>query len=803
MDLLCFELKLAWRRLGRRKAHAALILATFTLSIALALLSWSLFSAVFLRHPDFDPQGSLHVVLQTTPAGSRERAFPQEVEAWASQQQAFAAFGTMKQMRPMLVATPQGNERLSATHLSTEALKMLHARPALGRLFTAAEDAPGSPPALLLSHAFWQRNYDGDPKVIGRPLVVEGVPATIVGVMPASFRFPVEQDLWASVGFDPTNGRNTSPTFEILVRLAHGVTTQQAEAELARIAANTRPDAGRRELRPLVMPLNDLYLSAKTRSAALVLLVLSAIFVLMSCANTANLVMIDFMARAGELGASAALGVPRSALVRGVFWQILSITGIATGVAAYLVWIVAPIVFRLAQLEALPDWIALSWGPDFWLMALGLGALSALTATIAPTFMVLASDGSEMLRGESSARGTGRHTWRRGLLIAQIALLTILGCATGLLLKSQSHIADIDYGFSPTHTLTYRLTLASEEFPGSENRRRAFERILEEVRRLPEIDTAALSSGVPGVGGGAEVIADLDRAAVADRSGALTAQLQVVTDEFFSALKLRWVAGDSFPREATADRTDYAVITRGLAERLWPGQDAMGRTLFARQRSDIRGRVRELVVRGVVGNFLSINLLSERQDGIYTHISRDGHAGFTLFARGKHGSPSADAVRQAIRRADPKITASSPRPLVERIDDNIATLRLTAQLTTVFTLAAALLGAVGIYSLTTALMAQRTREFGIRLTLGGTPRQLWVTFAYSHLGGAVIGIAAGLVVMAAASPVLGALLYRVPVRDLGVFGVVALGVGAISTFACLPSWRRLQKINPAACLRSL
>ena len=129
MDLLCFELKLAWRRLGRRKAHTALILATFTLSIALALLSWSLFNAVFLRHPDFDPNGSLHVILQTTPNGGRERAFLPEVEAWASSQQVFAEFGPIKQPRPMLVATPEGNERLSATFLSTQALTMLRARP--------------------------------------------------------------------------------------------------------------------------------------------------------------------------------------------------------------------------------------------------------------------------------------------------------------------------------------------------------------------------------------------------------------------------------------------------------------------------------------------------------------------------------------------------------------------------------------------------------------------------------------------------------------------------------------------------
>lgn len=803
MDLLRFELKLAWRRLGRRKAHTTLILATFTLSIALALLSWSLFSTVFLRHPDFDPKGTLHVITQVTPAGGRERAFPQEVEAWAAHQQVFVGFGTMKQLRSLLVATPQGNERLTGTHLSTQALKMLHARPELGRLFTAAEDAPGSPPALLLSHDFWQRTYNGDPGVIGRGLVVDGLPATIVGVMPASFRFPVEQDLWASVGYDPTNGRNTSPVFEVLVELGPGVTVAQAEAELARISARTAPETGRRELRPRVMPLNDLYLSPTLRTAALVLFVLSAVFVLMSCANTANLVMVDFLSRGGDFGTSAALGVPRLALVRGVGWQVLMITGIATVGAAYAVWVAAPLVFEMAKLDALPYWISLSWGTEFWLVALGLGGVSAASATIAPALMLLTSDAGEMTRMTATMRGTGRNAWRSGLLAAQVALLTLLGCATGLLLKSQSRIAEIQYGFNPADTLTYRLALASEEIQGSENRRRAFERILAEVRLLPEVETAALSSGVPGVGGGAEVIADSSRAAVTDRTGILTAQLQVVTDEFFSALKFRWLAGDSFPREPGADRTDYAVITRGLAERLWPGQSAIGRTLFARQRSDIRGRVRELIVRGVVENSLSIDLLSDRQDGIYTHISRDGHVAFTLFARGRQGVPSADVIRQAIRRAESRITAANPRPLPERIEGNTVMLRLTARLTTIFTMAATLLGAVGLYSLTTALLAQRTREFGIRLTLGGTPRQLWAGFAASHLGVAVLGIAVGSGIAMIASPVLGALLYRVPARDVVVFVPVALGVGLISALSCLPSWRQLRKINPADCLRSL
>lgn len=806
MHLLLFELKLAWRRLGRRTAHTALIFSTFTLSIALALLSWSLFSAVFLQHPDFDPAGTLHVVRQATPDGRPQgRAFLPEVQAWADHQQVFAEFGPIKQPRAMLVATPEGNERLSATFLSTQALQMVRARPQLGRLFTAEEDAPGGPPAVLLSHGFWQRRYGGDPGVVGRTLMADGIATTIVGVMPASFRFPYEQDVWASVGYDPSSGRNTAPLYDVLVRLKPGVSLAQAQADLARISVAARAgiETARHELQPVVVPLNDVYLSATLRSGALVLLALSAIFVLMSCANTANLVLIDFLARAGELGTSAAIGVPRLALVRNAFWQVALLTGFATAAATGLVFLAGPAVFDLAQGDTAPYWVVLSWGPPFWLVAAGIGALSALAAAFVPALLVLSSRAEDLMRrGLSGARGSGRHGWQRGLLIGQVTLLMLLGCATGLLVKSQAHIAAIDPGFDPENVFTYRLGLASQEIQGIENRRRAFESVVEEIRRMPGIEAVGLSSAMPGVGGGAEVFYDVNPAAVAER-GAPTTHLAVVTDEFFSALKLRWVAGETFPRLPGENQPDYAVITRGLAERLWPGEDALGRIVYARQRSDIRGRVRGLVVRGIVENFRSTNLLNAAEDGIYTHISKDGHLEFHLFARGAQALPAADTLRQAIRRADPRISLHSPRPLAARIESGLAMLRLTARLTVVFTVAAAVLGAMGVYSVTTALLVQRTREFGIRLTLGGTPAQLWTRFARGHFSGVLAGVAAGLATAAAASPILSALLYQVPVRDWAVFAFVGLGVVAIAGLACLPGLGRLRRINPADCLRSL
>lgn len=806
MNLLLFELKLAWRRLVRRWTHSTLILTTSTVSIAFALLSAALFSAIFLRNPNYDPDGSLYIVRQVTPDGKeRQKAYLSEVDAWAAGQRVFSEFGVIKSSRSTLVRTPEGTVQLAGAHLSHDALRMVNAKPLIGRLFTEEEDQWGSEPVILLSHSLWQTRYGGDLSVVGRSLVVNSVATTIVGVMPSEFRFPNEEDLWASLGFDPTSGRTTVPSFDVIVRLQPGVTPKKAEADLRQISeVSRRGEMSRRELRPIIQPYRDVHISAEAKAATTVLFAISLLFVLMSCTNTANLILVDFLSRADALGTAASLGVPPIANVRGEFWRLAILTGASTAMAFGVVMLSGPIVFASVKVPGMPSWMFFSSGVELWFVALSVGVTSVFAGVIGPALVVYSMNPDDFVRhGLLGVKGSIKTAWRRGLLIGQVSLLTVLGCAAGLLVKSQNRIAELALGFDPTYVQTLTVSLASEDFQQGGSKQQAFERILDGIRRLPGVTHAALCNGMPGVRTGGEAMYDTIRSNVENRSATRSARQSLVTDEFFSLLKVKWVAGESFPRDMTSAHPEYAVITRGLAELLWPEQEALGRTLYSRLRSDNRGRIRPLVVRGIVENFRTSRLLEVQQDAIYIHISKDGYTAYNLFVRGVNQTPYVETIRRTIQRTEPRISTGSGRALNEAISSSQAVLHLISQLTIIFTVAAGVLTAIGIYSLTTVLLVQRTREFGIRLALGGIPENLWLRLAGSHLADVTFGAIVGIVIAASTAPVLGTLLYRVPTRDIMTFTSVAFLIIVLAVLACLPSWWKMRRIDPAICLRNL
>ena len=811
MHVLWFEFMLSLRRLARRKTQNGLLMVTFAVSLTLSLLSWSLFHTVFLSTPDFDPKGEYLVLslVDGKPGASRYYTVA-EIEAIRANKQLFADFAEVGLYLSVFVRTPDGAERSLAGFMTAHALQVVGAKPLLGRLFTVAEDKIGAPPVALLSQRMWETNYGSDPHVVGRTLQASGDTLTIVGVMPESFRFPNNQDLWQSMG--EAGDEQRWPLRNALVKLAPGITRERAERDLQVILKGLGPNspANQNALLPALLDFRDVYLQPDVKICALLLFGLSLIFVTVGCANAANLMLIDFLGRRAEVASALALGIPRGAAIRGVIFQVAVIAAGAALLSIALLPVAGPLLYRGIRIVNGPFWMRYSFEWNDAGMALALAAVAGVVTLIAPIAYLLVVDPEGVMRAHStSSRAISRGLWRRVLMIGQIALLTVLGISSGLLVRSSYQVGESHWGYSADRVFLGKVSTLAIDYgnvPWGPPRLVTHRKVLEQITMRTETVAAAFSDEAPAYSQPPNCTYALDPGAFASHAELGKAFSTRVTEGFFDTMDVPFVTGKSFPKNLPADALDYVIINESLARRLWPGQDPLQRALYGRyQWMKDTDPPRRMTVYGVVRDFQASGPMAKTNDIIFSPFTPKFGAGSTvfIFVRDRAWLPRFRSLDEAVHRADPRVSLYFPSTIAEQINMTLSSIRLTAHLTTVFALAAVLLCAIGVYSLTVAQVLQSSREFGIRMALGAEPKLLWAYFTRGHLATALIGVAIGLVGTTQIVRVLGALLYGVDPHSVPTYAGVAAAILIVAGLACIPSLFRLKRINPADCLRSL
>lgn len=811
MRVIWFEFLLALRRLARRRTQNGLLLLTFAVSVALSLLSWSLFYTVHMSEPAFDPHGDYYVLTcdNSALAGSPQWTL-EEMETLKAASNDFADFAEVAFYYSTFVKTPAGAFRVFGAYLSSRALQIVGAQPLLGRLFTPDDDRYGAAATALISEEMWHTRYGGSADVLGQTIAVNDYPATIVGVMPAGFRFPNDQDIWMSYGSCANNHRY--PLRSALVKLRPGVAEQRAERDLGVILSTLPADtpARRRKSLPALVAYRDFYLKSDLRVSAVILLALSLLFLAVSCANAANLMIIDFWGRRPEVAASLALGIPRRAAIRSVAWQVGLIALAATALALAVLPLVGPLLFNSMKVINTPYWLVYHFAWRDVGVALLIAGVAATVTLVAPVAYLLLVDPDKVIRDHAYAsRGTGRALWRRLLLTGQIALLTVLGVSAGLLLQANDQVSAKHRGYAADRVFMGKMSCLAMQFaeqqPLRDLQRFAFHRrVLDEIARRPETAAAAFADDAPAYSRAPGCSYALDPAAFAQHAELGTAYTTRVTDGFFDVLNVPFVAGAMFPRRDEPGGPDYAVITASLAERLWPGQDPVSRALYVRYRwMKPAEPPRQLTVCGVVQDFQASGPLATVNDAIYTSFHASIGSAVFLLVRDHAGIPTVKSLETAIHRAEPGEALYFPSTIKAEINLTLSSIHMTAGLTSVFAAAAVLLCAIGVYSLTVAQVLQSSRDFGIRLALGAEPRRLWRDFTRGHLITALVGVALGLVGASQLVRVLQSLLYGVDPHSPATYAGVAGAILVVAVLACVPSLFRLRRINPADCLRSL
>jgi putative ABC transport system permease protein len=763
------DIRLALRSLARAPGFAAAAVATLALGIGASAAVFTLVHAVILKPLPFrDPARLLAVWDTYLPQFARIGVSPAEFDAWSPEDTLFEQTAWYRSVPLNLtLAAPGGDaQEISATIIAPALLPMLAAKPTLGH-------APDSPSSVLLSDRLWRTRFASDPQIVGRQLRLNGQAFTISGVMPGTFRFPEFAEVW--LGDGPLIGDlRTNPVrhgLGFVGRLRASVTVQQATARLDAIArqlAAEHPRTSKGWGMRVATLADDL-----TSSRRPVLWMLSgavALLLLIACATVAGLLLARAGARRKEFAVRIALGAGARHLVRQMLAEslVLATLGGALGLA------LARLALRVFSSES----VALE--PAVMIFLLASIGVTALVFGLAPVASILRRDLSIAMK---DSRVTG------ALIVAEFAMAMVLVAGAGLLAKSVARVMHVNPGFDAGGVLTLRISVPPARDPVPLMRG-----IEEQVRQVPGVTAMAASNALP-------VIADranssrfhVPESPSSDLNTPPAAQIRLVTPEYLPAMKIPLVSGREFTeRDYT---TDAVIINRTLARRFWPGQDPVGRRFI----TGLFGATPTYsTIVGVAGDVKDFGLDSEDSFDLYFPAVAPRY----LVVRFQ-GDPAAgaSALRAAIRRADPELPVSEVRTMAAIIEGSASTRQQTATLLGAFAALALLLAMVGIYGVTSRLVAQRTREIGVRMALGTRPGQvMWGVLARGLRLGA-IGSAIGLAASLALGSVAARFVFEVSPADPAVLAFAAGLLLITAAAACYFPARRSASVDPSTALR--
>ena len=817
------DLAHAVRGLARSPGFTASVVLSLAIGIGANAAVWSVASALLLRPLPYADAGRLVILWNRSPGLGI-------AEDWFSTAQYFDVQAGHSGFEELAIAiganynlTGDGApERVGTIRASANLLPMLGARAAHGRLFGPQDAQPGSGGRAILGHATWMRRFGGDPGAVGRSLVLNGEAYEVIGVLEQGFDLPREvmptlggalhSEVVVPLPLDAgaASVRNRED-YNVLGKLRPGVSLAQAQAELDRITAALRrdhpafypPNGG---LTFDVVPLHE-QVVGNVRQALLVLTAAVAFVLLIAGVNVANLLLARATARQKEVAVRAALGASRKHLVREQLAMslLLAVGGGAVGLVLCVASVRGLLLLGAASIPRLQE---IEVGPEVLLFTLVVSLVSGLVFGLAPAWRLSRPDLQSTLtqgrRGSSAAGGlfSRRDALRRVLVGGEIGLSVVLLVAAGLLVRSFARVQQVPPGFNPRDVLTFELTITGRRYAEPPVALETYRRLWHRLSSLPGVTAAGGVSALPLSQMMAWGPITVEGRTPAPGEAFVNADIRVVGGDYFEAMEIPLVAGRRFDEHDTRDEPRVILVDEALARELWPGQDPLGK----RVRSggfDANATTPWLTVVGIVGRIKQDRLDGDSRIALYHPHTQYPTRAMSVTLRGKAGAASlAAAVRDEVRGLDPELPVYGLSTMAERVDASLARRRFSMLLLSLFAVLALTLGAIGTYGVVAYQVSQATRELGIRLALGATPRRLLGFVLREGMAVALPGVAAGLGTALALSRAMQSLLFGVSAADpltfLSVPGVLLLAAFA----ACYLPARRAAAVDPVTSLRS-
>jgi len=791
-DLL-HDLRHAQRSLRHTPGFTLTVVLTLALGIGACAAIFTVVDAVLLRPLPFAEPERLVMLNEAKPPEVplftvRPHAFP----AWKRQQTSFEGLAVVRDGSYNL--TGQGEPvRIYAGKVTANAFPTLRVRPALGRGFTAEEETPGKDAVVILGHGFWQRQLGGRSEVLSETLQLDGRSHRVVGVMPAGFELPGRFDLYTPHGYEVfREDESDNRSIEVFARLKPGVTVEQARQELVLIEsrlAKEEPDFFE-GWSPRVVPLLEARVGG-ARQPLLALLGAVGLLLLIACANVANLLLARGTVRAREIVVRAALGASRARLVRQLLTESLLLALMAAALGVLLAHWGVSALLALAP-DGLPRLTEIAVDGRVLAFTAGLVGLTGVAFGLAPALAATRADLHGTLKESGRTLGQGRHRLRGALVVAEVAVAVVLLVGSGLLLRSFDRLRHVERGFRPEGALAVNLTLPQGKYQ-PERQLPVFEsQALERLGALPGVTAVGAVQDLP-FAGGLNFFCLLVEGRPAPEQCEIT-RFYSVSPDYFPAMGIAVRQGRVFEAGDWKTQTHTTVISRSLARRYFPGQDPLGKRLAAAHRADEWFRIV-----GVVDDVHDEALGDAVRPQVYGVLAQQPAHTLTFVVRGEGVSPV--AIRAAILSVDPQQPVASVRPLADLVAASIARERFAAVLFAIFSAAALLLAAVGVYGVMAYSVAQRTGEIGIRLALGAQVAD--VLRLVVGQGGRLVGLglAVGLGAALLLAGVVETMLFEISPRDPLSFAATAALLAVVAVAACLvPAWRA-ARVNPMVALR--
>ena len=801
LDELRQDVRYALRQLRAAPRFTLVTVLTLAVGLGASTTIFGIADAVLLRPLPFREPGRLAVFYETTPTGMPFSPSEPDYLDWQARARSFSAMAAFGGRTPNATgdAGPEQLQGAAATHTL---FGVLGVAPALGRTFTAEEDAAGGDKRVaVISDALWRRRFGGDPRVVGRALDLDGARHRIVGVMPPGFDFPGEVEVWVPLAPSYSWPRGDRRLDAAVGRLAPGVTLEQARGELAKIARQlsaehpaTNADWGA-ETRPFA----EWFVSPEMRARVVTLLATVGLLLAMACINVASLFLARAGARAHQLAVRAALGAGRGRIVRQLLTEsfVLSLLGGAAGLAAAAAAVPlvrrtgSAAVPRLAELQL--DWRVLGFSLAACLLT---GLLFGLAPALRLSRVGTAGGAGlhDLLRSGTRLVDSGRL--RGALVVSSVALATVMLVSAGLVGGSFVRLMRVDLGFSTERVLTGSIVLPNDRYDPAKSVA-FYTELVRRVRALPGVQAAGATNLAPFTMGNTAMGFAAAGREPANKSELPIASWRIVTPGYFAALGVPLLRGRVFDERdvrGAAERT--IVVNETLARRAWPGEDPVGRGLTLSN-----GRTQTIV--GVVGDARLLSVDSLPRPTMYFAHAQTGWPAMWLTVR-TAGDPAAltAAVRREVAALDGSLPIAQVQPLSQLVTDATAQPRLTVLVFALFASAALALAAVGLYGLIAFGVAQRTREIGVQLALGAPPPRIVRGVLGQGVRLAVAGVALGTLAGYAAAGVLRAILFETEPTDPATFaGVAALLVLVAAAASAGPAWRA-ARLDPVVALRS-
>jgi predicted permease len=808
LDTMRHDARYAARALGRSPLFTLTALLSLAIGIGATTAIVTVANTMLLRPPPGvgHPERLVHVGSTRDGSGFDNFSYPNFVDLRTGATTFSGISAIQMETRALSLAGPDGGEAVQGTIVSGNMFEVLEATPALGRFFLPEEDrVPGANPVVVLSHRFWRERFASDPSVVGRTIVLNGTPFTVVGVAAEGFIGPVAitPDLWATVMSSQLLGEGPSLLtcrgcvwMMAIGRLAPGVELTEAQAELATIfhrLQQTYPQANERKgIRVMPATVFPAQMRDMIRNFMALLLAVAGLVLLIASTNVAGMLLARAASRQREIAVRLALGATRGRLIRQLVTESL-ILFIVAGVAGVLLaqWLVRGL---MALVPRLPIQLGLDPRIDWRVLtfALVVSLVSGLLAGLVPALQGTRPSLTPALKTDGG--GSGRKLrLRSGLLVAQIAFSMLLLITAGLFGRSLIEARGIDTGFDPNDVQLSSMDLQLVNYEAPRGRQFATS-LLERVRAVPGVQSAALSAMLPLAGGRMGLGGLKPREAPATGRSQEEAGWSVITPGYFETLRIPIVRGRDFTDADRDGTTPVIILNERFARQLWPTGDPLGKIL---DNGDVM-----LTVVGIARDSKYRSLGEDPSNFVYVPLAQRYITRTTLLVRTAPDLPVAASIRRIVAELEPALPILDQRSLVEHAATSLFPQRIALWVAGSLGIVALLLALLGIYGVTAYGVVQRTREIGIRVALGAQRGRVLGLILRQGLLLAGIGVAIGSLAAFGVTRLLRAALVGVPPTDAAAFGGAALLLVVAAVAASWIPARRAAAVDPMVALRS-